>query len=267
MTSELERRRSATVTRDEKHGVRLVNGDSNSEGRLEVLHNGEWGSVCDDYFNNIDAQVVCRQLGYTSGMALKEAQFGQGVGTIWMDNLACDGAETRIQDCGHNGWGEHDCSHSEDVGIRCSGYTERQIGFLAYPSCYKCDFDFPDKGGIIIFDTIVYNYGSSYSASSGKFRVPVSGLYQVNVQLSARDGDAEHFLRVDGKRLTFTDEYDNNTGNQPNGKGIVGGTAIILKLDKGQELWVEPDVNLLSGFRDTHGMFSWFGATLLTTIT
>ncbi len=124
LTSERDRRLNATVARDQEHGVRLVNGDSNSEGRLEVLYNGTWGSVCDDAFSNIDARVVCRQLGYTTGVALARAPFGQGVGTVWMDNVACNGTETRIQDCGHNGWGSHNCAHSEDVGIRCSHYPE-----------------------------------------------------------------------------------------------------------------------------------------------
>ncbi len=124
LTSERHRRLYAAVARDQKHGVRLVNGNSNNEGRLEVLHNGTWGSVCDDSFTNIDVKVVCRQLGYTNGAALARAPFGQGMGTVWMDDVACNGTETRIQDCWHNGWGVHDCSHSEDVGIRCSDYSE-----------------------------------------------------------------------------------------------------------------------------------------------
>ena len=44
--------------------VRLVDGMSENEGRLEVFHDGSWGSVCDDNFETNDAQVVCRQLGY-----------------------------------------------------------------------------------------------------------------------------------------------------------------------------------------------------------
>ena len=104
--------------------VRLVGGSSSREGRVEVFLNDEWGTVCDDSWGTSDAQVVCRQLGFDEGgdaVAYNQAYFGQGsdVQPIHLDDVQCDGSETSISQCPHNGVGSHNCAHSEDAGVVC----------------------------------------------------------------------------------------------------------------------------------------------------
>ncbi|XP_048257946.1 uncharacterized protein LOC124119031 [Haliotis rufescens] len=101
--------------------IRLVSPLNNGVGRLEVYHNGLWGTVCDDGFGQQDAIVACRQLGrYETGMTPKViSSFGFGSGKIWLDDLGCTGTESDLSRCSHAGWGTHNCGHSEDVGIIC----------------------------------------------------------------------------------------------------------------------------------------------------
>ena len=107
----------------------MVGGNSYIEGRVEVYYNGEWGTVCDDGWDDTDAGVVCRQLGFgSSGTSYSSAYFGQGSGSIWLDSVTCIGSESTIASCGHLGVGIiRSCSHYEDAGVRCSGDTGLMI--------------------------------------------------------------------------------------------------------------------------------------------
>ena len=90
---------------------------------MEVNYNGEWGTVCDDGWDDTDAGVVCRQLGFgSSGMAIGSAGFGQGSGSIWLDSVTCTGNESTLAECGHLGINLASmCNHNEDAGVRCTG--------------------------------------------------------------------------------------------------------------------------------------------------
>lgn len=90
------------------------------EGRLEVLYRGVWGTVCDDDFGQIEAQVACNSLGYYGPAKIVKNAFGPGTGPIWLDQLSCYGNETTLDMCNHWSWGEHNCNHTEDVSLKCT---------------------------------------------------------------------------------------------------------------------------------------------------
>uniref|UniRef100_A0A8B9CFY8 Neurotrypsin n=1 Tax=Anser brachyrhynchus TaxID=132585 RepID=A0A8B9CFY8_9AVES len=120
--------------------VRLAGGRSSSEGRVEVYYNGDWGTVCDDGWTDLGAQVVCRQLGdYTAGQGL-----------ILLDDVACVGTELSLLDCPHSNWGQHDCSHAEDVGVRCSPETTRVFS-PAGPPVRLVDGESTKEGRVEVF--------------------------------------------------------------------------------------------------------------------
>ncbi|NXS30387.1 MARCO protein, partial [Pomatostomus ruficeps] len=96
--------------------VRIVGGSR--RGRVEILHKGSWGTICDDGWTTQEAGVVCRMLGFSRAVASFTAPAGTGL--IWLDDVNCKGSENTIFDCNKRNWGEHNCSHNEDAGVECS---------------------------------------------------------------------------------------------------------------------------------------------------
>jgi len=105
--------------------IRLVDGTSPSEGRIEIFYNGQWGTVCDrNYFDEREVDVVCRMLGFETGTHYK-GTFGQGNGPIWLSHLNCTGNEASIFDCQSQfpiGSPAPWCDHNDDIGVSCQGF-------------------------------------------------------------------------------------------------------------------------------------------------
>ncbi|KAL5019250.1 hypothetical protein ScPMuIL_004972 [Solemya velum] len=100
--------------------IELVGGESHINGRVEIIRNGVRGTVCDDNWDDADASVICRMLGYPNGgEAHAGTTEGGGKGLIWIDEIRCTGTENILSVCQHSQFGTHDCSHDEDAWVTC----------------------------------------------------------------------------------------------------------------------------------------------------
>jgi len=97
----------------------LVDGISENVGRLEVQINSIWGTVCEDSWDIDDANVACRQLGYSRALnADSTAEPGDGLPILFAE-VNCTGNESYLWECAKNEIGVHDCQHNEDVFLEC----------------------------------------------------------------------------------------------------------------------------------------------------
>lgn len=121
-----------------KKELRLTGGENNCSGRVEVKIHERWGTVCRNGWSMNQVSVVCRQLGCpTYIQALGWANSSAGSGDIWMDKVSCTGNESALWDCKHEGWGKHNCTHEQDVGVTCSGKADLRHS--------KCHTRLPDS--------------------------------------------------------------------------------------------------------------------------
>ncbi|KAK9536811.1 hypothetical protein VZT92_006570 [Zoarces viviparus] len=100
--------------------VRLVNGTSLCSGRLEVKSNQWWSTVCEDDFDQQDAEVVCRELGCGAPSVLQEALYGEVEAPMWTKEFQCGGNESALLDCRSSGSDRNTCSPGKAVGLACS---------------------------------------------------------------------------------------------------------------------------------------------------
>lgn len=115
---------SITETEDP---LRFADCDADKCCRVEIYHEGAWGTICGDTElqdgPNV-AAVACKQRGCDGTNASMKRFFGGGTGKVWLSKLVCPtGDEQQLSDCDlGKGWGRvsHFCRHSMDMGICCA---------------------------------------------------------------------------------------------------------------------------------------------------
>uniref|UniRef100_A0A3B3HIA7 SRCR domain-containing protein n=1 Tax=Oryzias latipes TaxID=8090 RepID=A0A3B3HIA7_ORYLA len=107
------------------YSVRLENGSSRCSGRLEVKSNNSWSSVCEDDFDLLDAEVVCRELGCGAPSVLQGALYGEAEAPILSREFLCEGHESVLLDCGSSWRKTKACPPDKAVGLTCSGTAQK----------------------------------------------------------------------------------------------------------------------------------------------
>ncbi|XP_039373302.1 scavenger receptor cysteine-rich type 1 protein M130-like [Mauremys reevesii] len=117
---------ASVVCSGRSESLRLLNGESQCDGRVEISLHGVWGRVLDDQWDMNDASVVCRQL--QCGVAEKAytpPKSEQQIGPVGLRSVQCAGNETRLTLCDNSTSETAQAGIAEDVGVVCSG--SRQI--------------------------------------------------------------------------------------------------------------------------------------------
>ncbi|XP_021368956.1 deleted in malignant brain tumors 1 protein-like [Mizuhopecten yessoensis] len=105
--------------------IRLSGGPDPNVGRVEVYHSGYWGSVCYYDWDDRDANVTCRMLGYSAGHYIyPTTRYGSISYPVWMSGVDCNGTEDSLADCSFDGWGLHSYCDSYPANVFCYNLTE-----------------------------------------------------------------------------------------------------------------------------------------------
>ncbi|XP_043935085.1 scavenger receptor cysteine-rich type 1 protein M130-like [Protopterus annectens] len=138
--------------------LRLADAGGGCAGRVEVYYNGTWGTVCNDWWDLADANVVCQQLKCGHAISINNsAVFGKGSGPIWLGDLMCSGSEAVLWQCQSLGWGRHNCNRMEDAGVVCSEFKQLRLA----------DGDHHCKGRLDVFHNGTWGTVCSNGLNSG----------------------------------------------------------------------------------------------------
>ncbi|XP_027689742.2 neurotrypsin isoform X2 [Chelonia mydas] len=213
--------------------IRLAGGSNAHEGRVEVYHTGQWGTVCDDQWDDADAEVVCRQLGLGGiAKAWSQAYFGEGSGPVLLDEVRCTGNELSIEECPKSSWRDHNCAHKEDAGVSCTPLTDGAIRLAGGKGSHEgrlevhysgqwgtvCDDGWTEMNTQVVCRQLGFKYGKSASESYLEERtgpiwlddVSCSGKESTILQCSKREWGKHDCNHQEDVRITCHADNDSH---------------------------------------------------------
>ncbi|KAH8259932.1 hypothetical protein KR038_005318 [Drosophila bunnanda] len=118
---------------DQEKGIRLVDGPTPVEGRLQLYHKGAWRSVCSNSRNwtLLDYGVACKQLGYRGGRFWNWVERTPGYyPRLLYEQPKCRGGENNLQNCAWTSrqMGAGACDYHNDLGIQCLPVHSEPLG-------------------------------------------------------------------------------------------------------------------------------------------
>lgn len=120
----------------------MVHGEQSvmtvGEQAMPQLCADNWDSLLQVHNQATSMAVFLLQVQNLGSQAVVRAGFGQGTGSIWLDQVACTGTESTLADCPANPIGTHDCSHFEDAGVRCQPVTTPPLSMSISKFYYLC---------------------------------------------------------------------------------------------------------------------------------
>ncbi|XP_059233777.1 neurotrypsin isoform X2 [Mustela nigripes] len=227
--------------------IRLVGGSSAREGRVEVYHAGHWGTVCDDQWDEADAEVICRQLGLSGiAKAWNQAYFGEGSGPIMLDEVRCTGNELSIEQCPKSSWGEHNCDHKEDAGVSCTPLTDGVIRLGGGKGSHEgrlevyhrgrwgtvCDDGWTELNTYVVCRQLGFKYGKQ--ASANHFEESTGPIWLDDVSCSGKESSLVQCSRRQWGRHDCSHREDVGITCYPGGNGYRLSLGFPIRLMDGE---------------------------------
>ncbi|KAG5895778.1 hypothetical protein JTB14_001625 [Gonioctena quinquepunctata] len=151
------------VEMEPKVPIRLLGGSSETEGRLQLKINDQWGTVCNYGWTMKNAALVCQQLGYVLNpddwnLERNEVPAAGTAETVILSNIQCDDFDLDITKCKSESTADflNSCNHDNDVGVRCYKTSWAGVRFSSLAERTDIQFLTIEKAGLLDYATVSF---------------------------------------------------------------------------------------------------------------